>query len=280
MENELFFVRGYSINGIQRMEDLLNFHPDVNCRGDFDFEALGEFIEDFFNRNKSILIYERNPYMLKTIIISAIREMITNVCGSNFKRIGASSADSIKPLFIPNTKYIVVYQSLHEAVVSNLIYNLELAIINPALVPDKLKSIAKFNEMVNLHTERNLPLEDIIYNLKTDKVLSRVLRVDWLKSYTQDVRVSQRRSKDVHWVAYDQLFENYHSVMDRVFSFLKLPSIPKESYKENLASGYYDYPRNLDVDHNSFSVEDIKEKVSALEAEIEQFINREDMVAL
>ena len=274
MSKNIFFIRGFSVNGIRRLEDLVNFHPKVNCRGDFSFEGLGKYLNEFFDSKRSVIIYERNANLFKNSILKTMKDMMYNLCGKEFTRIGASSADSIVPLYVPGSKYLVVYQDMTDSVLSFLIYNLELGKNNIKLIDPGLVKLKGFQVMLKRHIEEPFDIQGVIDFLLVHPNLNKLWQKQWYLRFMKDYRMSSKPFVDTLWVNYSDLFTEYEEVMSQVFEFLGLANTKKIVYHETLSSGYYDYPHTTLLSDKSVLETDIRDDALELHAQIEQILVR------
>lgn len=242
-DNNVFFLKGHSKFAISRAEDLINLHKNVNCRGDMDFVGLGHFVNEFFNNQKSIILFERNPLLLKNKINKLVLDQIRLVCGRRFKAVGASCAVELNNLFIPKLKYVTIFQRINDAIISNLYHSIFYFRFNNRIVSKEYTQNEDFLRLVEKYPNSKINLEELEADLYDSKALLNLHLRDWITCVSKDVnyfKANNNFKESILWVDFDILKSQTKTELDRIFNFLELDPELLHS-EDNFSNGTHDY---------------------------------------
>lgn len=241
--NSIFFLRGNSYYGVSRIEDLINLHSDINCRGDLDLSGFGKHLVDLQNKKGSIILNERNPSILVKNVRKLILDQIKLVCGIGFPVIGSSSKESVKGWFMRNHKYVIAYQKLNQAIIANFSYYIKAFHFNKKLVPGLIIKNETFLNCCMNFGLRDHDLHELEKVLYGDVGLVQLLMLEWWQDLAKNIKlydVDLDMRSQMLWVDLDNVLNNPDHEISRIWTFLDTKQ-NQNKLEDCLSNGLGDY---------------------------------------
>lgn len=241
-EHNLFYVRGFQRSGTNWVCNLLNLHPDVNCKGEFHLRPLFTAKNSLLKKEKRILAQPQNNF--EDSFNEFIHNLITKTCG-NFKFCGDRTPCSIESCYLPDTKTILIQRDGRDVLIS-WIYHLFR--IDHKFGPQMERRKELFQKNPD-YFEANK--KKLLNNYWTAKI-SR----EWNKRVLQDHlfynNISIKERQNIKIIKYEDLLVNTDLIRHDLYKFLgtdhskakKLNKLTSPGFKNHNANSHYRFGKS------------------------------------
>lgn len=235
-EVEIFYLRGFQRSGTNWVSNILNLHPDINCKGEYHLEHL------FAGYNKiqtSKFNALKNDEHFTQRYFNFIDEIILEKC--KYARFsGERTPTSLVSTYTPGRKNIMISRDGRDCVISWVYHSLRRGIIS---TPNMMKRKEIFDiESDFFEGQKELLLADMPNYIKR---LGRM----WHERIQSDLeQISLADEKEIempyYHIQYEDLIQNTEKVRNEVYAFIGADPTKAKSLDDNTKPGFENHDPN------------------------------------
>jgi len=224
IEPDFFFVRGAGKSGTSWIMNILNLHPEIECRAEFYFDRIKKPLDDLTGSylsllHKNIEVKKEAEIAFENLVKKCMLSAVESDSKKKFKLVGEKTPGELEPFLLNNKKSILIIRDGRDVLVSCAYHSLRLGGRGPDhLYPEFVKKIQFFKE-------------DKRHFLKNKKDL--LSDEDWFRTYVRywnnNIKNNLETIKKlklgllpakVHVVKYENLYVNFESEKNKLYNFL------------------------------------------------------------
>ncbi len=243
-DQTVFFIRGFMRSGTNWLNNILNLHPDINCKGEFHLQRLNRHFNmlanDFYS--KSVGMYKNEGVeLLKKEYQRFIKNIVKTYCG-NYPIVGDRTPVGLVDFILPDCKYIIISRDGRDVVVSWFFHALR-------------NNIPVLEKRPKMQKKRKLLLADPTYFDKfPDELLDCEESFKEIAKIWNDTLVDNKRKCDsdqfqfdYYWLEYEKLHANTEKVRNELYEFLGADPKKAKPLGKNTTAGFN---KHRPMEHN------------------------------
>ncbi len=230
---EVFYLRGFQRSGTNWLCNLLNLHPDINCKGEFHLER-------FFSAKKNAQENEDYLYDNKRFekqFFNFVDNIVLDTCG-DFPLCGDRTPTGIMSTLVPNRKYILITRDGRDCMVSWFYHCLRKGILvknqNMKMRKDKFDFDPAYFET---HKHELLQMKGYMKKIAHH----------WNYRIKNDLKaISKSKELDIscYWVKYEELLLNTDKIRNELYNFLGVDPAKAKSLNNLTTPGFEKHDPN------------------------------------
>lgn len=210
--SEVFYIRAHPKSGTNWLCNLVNLHPEINCKGEFHLDQLFQGLVNMKKSKWSVL--SMTPSLLEDNFHNLIKNVIIQHCGQQALN-GDRTPCTIKSTYIPSVKILYISRDGRDAAVSWAYH----ALNNNIDITEKMESKRKkFLQNSNHFKEKKT-------QLLTCKKFLKKFAESWNTFIVNDFEMMQKADRGeidmpYYWVRYEDLHKNTEHHRKEIYEFL------------------------------------------------------------
>lgn len=209
--SKIFHLRGFQRSGTNWVNNLLNLHPDITCKGEFHFsrffEVKNAFINNRFNKIAKSAAFSRE-------FENFINNTIIDICGYN-QWCGDRTPTSLMSTYIPGRKNILITRDGRDCIVSWMYHCIRRSIFVEPQIKEKRAILDQNPAYFEEHKEELLDVPAFV----------RRFSKDWNTMIISDIQAMQQADSGLidmpyYWVRYEELTKRTNAIRDELYRFL------------------------------------------------------------
>ncbi len=235
MKEKIFFLRGYQKSGTNWLNNVLNLHPKILCRGEFAFSR----IYDFLNKTYMVSPFRKKFHAIATekyqdLIVACVTDQVKK---ENVEWFGARTPGSIEPILIKGAPIFYISRDGRDILVSTIYHQLRHAALSEKnLAKPEFKRI--YNNNPFLYDKLDLFKQDSNYfekhpeELLTNKEYVQHNAGLWKRHIEKNINIYEQSKQGeidakIHFVKYEDMHQDLEGERKKLYEFLGLD--PKEA---------------------------------------------------
>ncbi|MDH3649486.1 MAG: sulfotransferase domain-containing protein [Saprospiraceae bacterium] len=220
MSCELFFIRGNAKSGTNWLCNLMNLHPMIRCKGEFQLQHLFVGFDKTLNAKWGLL--SKNKDLLKDGFYSMIESIVFQYC-DYYPLCCDRSPIGLCKTIMPGKKYLYITRDGRDVLVSWAFHAMRNNIV----------SFPEFQKNVDLFQKDPDYFEKNKHVLLNSRDIVRSIAMFWNQLIVDDFKLMQRVDAgeipiQYLWIKYEALISNINVELDRIFAFLGVdPNLAK-----------------------------------------------------
>jgi len=230
--NNVFYLRGFPRSGTNWLCNLINLHPEINCKGEFHIEKIFEGFQNTLDLPFGML--GRKSEEFSEAFYSFIEELICKWCGYA-PLCGDRTPIPIKEALIPNRKYLLITRDVKDVLVSLMYHYLRMGemLSSHPLMLEKHRIFQSDAEYFEKNKKQLLDTEYFV----------RLWAKEWNDQIIDDVECYHKSIKgeiDIQcfWVKYEELISNTDELRLNIYKFLGVNPFKADSLDEQTLPGF------------------------------------------
>ena len=229
-KSEVLFIRGYAKSGTNWVCNLLNLHPDINCKGEFHLDKLFTGLLAMQESKWSILNREQ-PELLSISFYQLAKELVIKTC-ENAPVCGDRTPTSIRSTFIPKVKNIYITRDGRDVIVSWAYHAFNRELVSRPSMKEKLESFKKNSNYFEENKQELLSTEAFVRGFSRK----------WSNQIVDDFKMMHAADRgenqlDYMWIQYEDLHQNTEKIRKKLYQYLEIDGVLAKALTNRTKAG-------------------------------------------